>query len=134
MNDETAMACLMVASRGRGANQRATGMIIARALDTRRNDDGCAGSRAAGGDTACAALISFSFGSSYLSTLFGQDLAPFLHGGAPHAFRRFRDGREFVNPLVGAAAVDDRARAVPFLAFRNDRVERTAPAPADDLD
>src|SRR5438132_7891105 len=56
-----------------------------------------------------------------------QNLAPLLLRGTAHFRTRFRDRGKLAHPFIRPARIDDGARAVTLLTFRNDWIKRPAP-------
>src|ERR1700692_1964075 len=126
MEEVMARECGTRASTDRGANHNTTGITTARIRPVQVSQT-VFSSKVAGrlaGATCVLVLISLR-----------EDFAPLRFHGAPYFRARFGDWREFVDPFVGSTAIDHRARGVSlFVALADHRIERPAPAAADNLD
>src|SRR5579864_4926651 len=126
MKDVMASACCTRGSSGSGANHNTTGISTPRILPLQVSQ-AVFPSTAAGRLTGAACVL--------VVISLRQDFAPLCFHRATHFSARLGDRRKFVDPLVGPAAIDYRARGVAlFVALADHRIQRAAPTAAYNFD
>src|SRR5713101_8409206 len=126
MNDVMASACCTRGSSDSGANHNTTGITAARILPVQVSQ-AVFSSTAAGRLTGAACVL-------VLISL-RQNFAPLCFHRTPYFGARLCHWRELVDPFVGPAAIDHRARGVALLvALADHRIQWPAPTTADYFD
>src|SRR6516225_142725 len=121
-------ACCAAAAKCNGANQSAAGTTV-----TSRSFAAGLRPTTAGFSAGCVN----NPGDATAGTVPGsgtEQLTPLSFRGAPDFGARFRNRRKVVEPFERSAGVDNRARAMTLLGFRNNRIQRAAPTSPDHLD